>query len=251
MSRKKRPPASKPDEEVRLREHVHGITNDEEYFGFLRRLRHARYSLDSLLQGGRLYGPSEVVEPLLEQASSVRPRFDDLELRATTQQGDGGRVERDAQALEGDQFEQLTRDQVALWQDTELIVAQVYEEMAASIEQQLVDTQGNDTELQILVSMLRFHASRRMDDGPPLRSYVFDFGVGELFEVAFSDHEPRRHRAEKWYDQALHAMAATADASRKLRESRVLVRLTWAITVLTVLIAALTAVMLWATFGVS
>lgn len=234
-----------------LREHVYEITSAEEYFSFIRRLRHARYALDSLLQGGRLYGESEAVEPLLAQARSIRPRFDALEVTAATKADDDGHLEREKRELDEAEFEQQTRDQVALWQDTELVLAQVFEAMAASVEQQLVDSDQKDSELQVLVSMMRFHGSRRMDDTPPLRSYVFRLGIGDPFEVAFSDHEPRRHRAEEWYDLALHTMAASVDANRKQRDSRILVRLTWAIAALTVLIAALTAVMLWATFCTS
>jgi hypothetical protein len=191
------------------------------------------------------------VEPLLEEAGGIRSRFDELEIRAASTQRDSGSVEREEHEIKENEFEPLTRDQLALWQDAELVVAQVYEAMAASIEQQLVDSERKNADLQILVSLMRFHSSRRMDDSPPLRSYVFDLGVGESFEVAFSDYEPRRHRAEEWYDQALHAMAATIDAERKQRETRSMVRLTWVITVLTVVIAALTAVMLWATFCTS
>lgn len=244
----KRSSAGEQETGVHLREHVYEINTADRYYDVIRRLRHARYALDSLLASARLYGDAEVVDPLRVEAREIRRRFDELEMRPATRREDG-RLVRDEPSLDEDEFEQLTISQVQLWQDAELILARVYEAMAASLEKRLVTPGRETSELHILVSIVQFHSSRRMDNAPPCRTYIFDLGLKDRFEMSFFDSEPRRRRAETWYDQALHAIAASYDVSRKQRESQRLVQLTWVITVLTVLIAILTTATLWSTFA--
>lgn len=135
--------------------------------------------------------------------------------------------------------------QVELWAQTELVLARVYEAIAGSLEDQLVARKREIPELTILIALFQFHGSRRMDESPYLYTYAFDLVPGERFEVSFEDSEPRRRRAETWYDRALEAMGHLFDAERKQKEPKTLVRLTWVLTILTIFIAILACATLW------
>lgn len=247
--RPKGQPASrhgKAEEALYLREHVYRIETIEQYFDVQKRIRHARYALDSLLGGSRVYlGTSDELETLLAVARELRRRFDDLEPKAAPPQRVGGHVVRsDSPPLNEDDFKDLTVRQVELWQEAEEVLAKAYELMAGSVEAKIASPDQKAPELHILISLLQFHGAKRMDRNPPLRTYVFDFGLDAPFDVSFEDSEPRRRRAEAWYDQALELMARVVDAQRKQKDSAVLIRLTWVITILTVVVAILTGVTL-------
>lgn len=246
MSNRRRNPSSskrpeQPEEAVYLREHCYVIDTADQYFDVQKRIRHARYALDSLLDGKRLYGDTEEVEPLFDTARGLRQRYQDLEPKAAPPQRVDGRLVRIDSPLESGEFQELTEKQVNLWQQAELVLAQVYELMASSLERQLLRSDNKIPELQIFVSLLQFHGSKRMDQAPPLRTYTFDLCVGERFAVSFEDNEPRRRRAETWYDQVLESTARLVDAQRKQNDSTVLIRLTWVITILTIVVAVFTA----------
>lgn len=242
-------PAEEPEQVVRLREHVYRITSADDYFDVMRRIRHARYALDSVLGGSRIYSKSADVEALLVHAAAFRAKFDELEDWSAAPKRDGERVARGESELDPAEFEARTRAQIELWQDVEELLARLFAEMAGSLEGELLASDGRVPELAIYVSLMRFHHGKRMDTDAPLRTYIFDLGVDAPFEIDFADHVPQRQRNEQWYDEVLDAMARYADAARREEESALLKRHTRIMTGLTVIIAILTAVMTYAAFA--
>ena len=242
---KNRRPASARRTEalIHLREHEYLIETNDQFHDVQRRIRHARYALDTLLGGTVLHmGSPGDVESLLSSARELRQRYDDIEPRAVPPQiVDGHLVRVETPPMEENEFKDLLQRQIELWQEADLVLAQAYEAMASSVEGASMSVKHDVPEMDILTSLLQFHRAKRMDQSPPLRTYVFDLGQDEVFEVSFADSEPRRRRAEAWYDQTLESMSRVIDAQRKQKESDVLIRHTRIMTILTVIVVVLTA----------